>query len=144
MTIKKGDNVSVDYEGKFEDGTVFDSSTHGDHSHPLEFEVGAGKVIKGFDSAVIGMKKDEEKNFEIKPEDAYGEPRPELKKDFPRTILPADQEPKAGMTMAMGTPDGHQIPVKILEVTTDKIVVDLNHPLAGKKLLFKIKIIKVN
>ncbi len=64
MVIKKGDKVSLDYEGKFEDGTVFDSSKHGEHSHPLEFEVGAGHVIPGFNDAIIGMKKNEEKDFQ--------------------------------------------------------------------------------
>ena len=71
MVIKKGDKVSLDYEGKFEDGTVFDSSTHGDHSHPLEFEVGAGHVIPGFNDSVIGMKKGEEKKFALKFPDKY-------------------------------------------------------------------------
>ena len=68
--IKKGDKLKVDYEGRFEDGEVFDSSSHGDHSHPLEFTVGEGHVIKGFDDAVIGMKKGEEKEFENEAQDA--------------------------------------------------------------------------
>ncbi len=144
MVIKKGDKISVDYEGRLEDGTVFDSSTHGDHSHPLEFEVGAGKVIKGFDSAVIGMKKDEEKEFEIKPEDAYGKPNPEAKQDIPRSALPPEQKPEVGMVLVLNAPTGQQVPVKILAVDDEKVTIDLNHPLAGKKLIFKIKIIKVN
>lgn len=141
MEIKKGNKIKVEYEGKFENGEVFDSSTHGDHSHPLEFEVSSGKVIKGFDDAVIGMKKGEEKEFTLEPEQAYGQPNPELKQDLPKNILPKDQEPKAGMILMMTTPDRQQMPAKILEVKEDKIVIDLNHPLAGKKLNFKIKIL---
>ena len=144
MTIKNGDKVKLDYEGKLEDGTVFDSSTHGDHSHPLEFEVGSGQVIKGFDDAVKGMKKGEEKEFEIEPEDAYGPVKKELKKEVPRDMLPKDQEPKPGMGLMMQAPSGQQIPARVAEVHDDKVVLDLNHPLAGKKLIFKIKIVDVN
>ena len=143
MEVKKGSKLKVEYEGKFEDGEVFDSSSHGDHSHPLEFEVGAGNVIKGFDDAVLGMKKGEEKEFTLEPDEAYGQPNPELKQDIPRDVLPKDQKPEAGMILMMTTPDGHQMPAKILEVTEDKITLDLNHPLAGRKLIFKIKILDI-
>jgi len=144
MTIKKGDKIKVDYEGRLEDGTVFDTSTHGDHSHPLEFEAGSGKVIKGFDEAVIGMKEGEEKEVHIESENAYGDYNPELKKEIPKSTLPPEQEPKAGMTVVMTTPDGHQVPIKIEKVSKDNVVLDMNHPLAGKKLIFKIKIIGIN
>ncbi len=144
MTIKKDDQVSLDYEGKFEDGTVFDSSTHGDHSHPLEFKVGAGQVIPGFDSAVIGMKENEEKEFTIEPEDAYGQHNPELKKEMPREIFPKDQKIEPGITLIMQSPEGQQIPLNVLAINDKTVTLDLNHPLAGKKLFFKIKIIKVN
>jgi len=143
MEVKKGSKLKVEYEGKFEDGEVFDSSSHGDHSHPLEFEVGAGNVIKGFDDAVLGMKKGEEKEFTLEPDEAYGQPNPELKQDIPRDVLPKDQKPEAGMILMMTTPEGHQMPAKILEVTEDKITLDLNHPLAGRKLIFKIKILDI-
>lgn len=82
MAIKKGDKISVEYEGRLEDGQVFDSSQQGEHSHPLEFEVGAGKIIKGFDQAVIGMKKGEEKEITIESKDAYGEVNPQLNKRY--------------------------------------------------------------
>ena len=143
MVIKKGDKISVEYEGKFEDGTVFDSSSHGDHTHPLEFEVGTGQVIKGFENAVTGMKKGEEKEFSIESKDAYGDHKPELKRDIPRSTLPKDQEPKEGMMLMVKDPSGHQVPVKILAVDDKNITIDLNHPLAGKKLIFKIKIADV-
>jgi len=142
-SIKKGSRISVDYEGRFESGEIFDSSKHGEHSHALEFEAGAGKVIKGFDDAVMGMKKGEEKEFSIEAKDAYGEHNPQLIKELPRKMLPAGQEPKAGMVLMLGAPDGRQFPAKISEVTKEKIMIDLNHPLAGKKLIFKIKVISI-
>ena len=144
MAIKKGDKVKLDYEGKLDDGTVFDSSKHGDHSHPLEFEVGAGKVIKGFDEAVIGMEKGEEKTFKLTPEQAYGHSNPKLIQKLPKDKLPKEPEPKPGMMLMFATPEGKQFPAKIVEISDTEITVDLNHPLAGKNLNFKIKILEVS
>jgi FKBP-type peptidyl-prolyl cis-trans isomerase 2 len=144
MTIKNGDKIKVEYEGKLEDGSIFDSSSHGDHSHPLEFEVGKGMVIKGFDVAVVGMEINEEKEFTLKPEEAYGEPNEKAVQKIPRDKLPKDQEPTIGMMVGMSTPDGKQMPAKIIGVTDDEVTLDLNHPLAGKSLTFKIKILEVN
>ena len=138
--VKKGNIVTIEYEGKLEDGTVFDSSKN--HDKPLEFEVGSGMVIPGFDKAVTGMKKGQEKEFSIESKDAYGEPRKELMKEISRSALPQDKEPKEGMMVVIGTPQG-QIPAKIAKVTKDLVTLDLNHPLAGKKLIFKIKILEV-
>ncbi len=146
VNVVKGDKVSLEYEGRLEDGQIFDSSKHGDHSHPLEFEVGSGMVIAGFDNAVIGMANGEEKEFTIEPDQAYGPRREELKKDIPKSSLPPlpeGQELKAGMALMLQSPQG-QMPVVIDEVKEDSIVLDLNHPLAGKKLIFKIKILEIN
>ncbi len=139
MAIKQGDTIKVDYTGTLEKGQVFDTSKG---KQPLEFEVGAGKIIPGFDKAVIGMEKGQEKDISIKPENAYGQPREELKKEIPRSALPKNQEPKPGMGLMMNTPQG-QFPARIAEVTDDKVIIDLNHPLAGKTLNFKIKIVDV-
>jgi len=143
MAIKKGDKIKVDYEGTFDDGTVFDSSTHGDHSHPLEFEVGAGMVIPGFDAAVMGMEKGEEKEFVVEAKDAYGEYKEELIREIPRDKLPQDERVKEGVMLMMGTPEGQQFPVVVKELKEDKAKIDFNHPLAGKRLHFKIKISEV-
>jgi FKBP-type peptidyl-prolyl cis-trans isomerase 2 len=142
MPITKGSKVKVDYEGTFDDGSVFDSSKHGDHSHPLEFEAGSGQVIKGFDDAVIGMEKGQEKTIKLKPEQAYGYVNAQMVQKIPREKVPKDQDIKAGMMVALGTPDGHQIPARIAEVTDEFITIDLNHPLAGKNLNFKIKVVE--
>ena len=143
MVVKNGDKVTLEYEGKLEDGEIFDSSGHGDHQHPLTFIVGEGRVIKGFNNAVIGMKKDEEKEFTLKPEEAYGEPREEMKQEIPKNALPKTQEPKEGMMLMLTTQSGQGMPAKILEVTDDKVVIDMNHPLSGKTLIFKIKLIGI-
>ena len=141
--VRSGSKISVDYEGRLETGEVFDSSTHGDHSHPLEFEAGSNQVIPGFDNAVIGMKVGESKEFTISPDEAYGDINPALTKDVPRAALPKEQEPEVGMTLMVGTPQG-QFPVRISKVSKDTVTIDMNHPLAGKTLIFKIKVLKIN
>jgi FKBP-type peptidyl-prolyl cis-trans isomerase 2 len=144
MTIKNKDKVTLDYEGKLDDGTIFDSSKHGDHSHPLEFVVGSGMVIPGFDKAVLGMKKGEEKEFSIEPKDAYGEYNSQLKKEIPKKVLINENgEVKKGSTIMVSTNDGRQFPVVVDKVSKDTLTLDFNHPLAGKKLIFKIKIVEI-
>lgn len=143
MTIKQGDTVSVNYEGRFASGEIFDSSSHGDHSHPIEFVVGEHQVIKGFEDAVIGMKVGDEKEISIEPDEAYGERNEELVKEFDRKDIPLSEEPEVGMVLAFNLPQGGQFPATIINVTDDKITFDLNHPLAGKKLIFKINVVNV-
>ena len=143
MPVKKNSKVVIEYEGKLEDGTIFDSSYHDGHSHPLEFVAGSNMVIKGFDEAIIGMETGEEKEFSIESKDAYGDYNPLLKKDIPRNILPKNQTPQKGMMIVLGTEDGKQFPAMITDVDNSSITVDLNHPLAGKKLFFKIKVVDV-
>ena len=141
MPIKKGDKVKVDYTGTLEDGTVFDTS---EGKQPLEFEVGSGQLIKGFDEAVTGMEKGEEKEITLQPAEAYGDHNPQLIKKIPRDKLPEGQEPKPGMMLSLGTPDGKQFPARITEVDDKEISIDLNHPLAGKVLKFKIKVVEIS
>ena len=140
MPVKKGDKIKVDYTGTLEDGIVFDTS---EGKQPLEFEVGAGKLIKGFDNGVIGMEKGEEKDIKIEPTEAYGDSNPEMVKKFPKESLPKEQEPKPGMMLVVNTPDGKQFPAKITEVGDKEVTIDLNHPLAGKTLNFKVKIVEI-
>ncbi len=103
MTVKKGSKVKIEYTGTLDDGTVFDSSKKA--GKPLEFEAGSGLVIKGFDKAIIGMKKGEEKEIKLKPAEAYGDHNPELKKNIPKEQLPKEPEPKVGMILGIGLPD---------------------------------------
>ncbi len=142
MTIKEKDTVTLDYEGKFETGEIFDSSKHGDHSHPLTFVVGEHQVIPGFENAVLGMNLDEEKEFTIPPEEAYGMPDEKLFQEIPKSALPPEPSPEEGMTLLLQTPQGN-MPVEIKEVKQDSVILNLNHPLAGKTLIFKVKIVKI-
>jgi FKBP-type peptidyl-prolyl cis-trans isomerase 2 len=140
--VKKGDVVSLHYTGTLEDGSVFDTSKK--RNEPLKFTAGSGQVIPGFDHAVVGMKKGEGKKFTLQPADAYGERKPDMTQTVPRKHLPKDQEPKPGMMLVMGTPSGQQVPAVITEVTADNVVLDMNHPLAGKALTFDIEIVEVS
>lgn len=142
MQIKNGDKVKIEYTGTFEDGTVFDSSEK--HDKPLEFEVGAKQVIKGFEDAVIGMEKGQEKDIKLQPEEAYGNQNPELIKKVPKDKLPKEQEIKEGMVLGVGLSNGAQIPARVLSVTDSEVTIDLNHPLAGKILNFKVKVVDIN
>lgn len=142
MPVKKGDKVKVEYTGTLEDGTVFDSSEK--HGEPLEFEVGAGQMIKGFDDAVVGMEKGDEKEITLKPADAYGDPNPQLIQKVPKDKLPEGADLKAGMQLAMALPNGQQIPATITEIGDTEVTIDINHPLAGKTLKFKVKVVNVS
>ena len=141
MTVNKGDVVTVEYEGKLDNGEVFDATSK--TGKPIQFEVGSGQVIKGFDVAVTGMEKGEEKDFKIESKDAYGDRNPELKKEIPKNMINIKQELQPGMTIALQTPQGQQIPLKIEEVKQESIIVDMNHPLAGQNLNFKIKVVDI-
>ncbi|MCK4808472.1 MAG: peptidylprolyl isomerase [Candidatus Aenigmarchaeota archaeon] len=142
MPVKKGDKVKVEYTGTLEDGTVFDSSEK--HGEPLEFEVGAGQMIKGFDDAVVDMEKGDEKEITLKPADAYGDPNPQLIQKVPKDKLPEGADLKAGMQLAMALPNGQQIPATITEIGDTEVTIDINHPLAGKTLNFKVKVVDVS
>jgi peptidylprolyl isomerase len=138
--VEKDFIVKLNYTGKFEDGTVFDSS---EGREPLEVIAGSGMLIKGFDDALLGMKENEEKNIEIQPKDAYGMHNPTLVQTVPKTALGKDLKVEVGMTLGMQIPNTeHTIPVRVTKVTKDSVELDANHPLAGKKLLFKIKIVE--
>ena len=138
LVAKAGDTIKVDYVGKLDDGSVFDSSEG--HGRPLEFEVGKGQVIKGFDDAVMGMGEGEEKEFSISPSDAYGDHDPTLVQKVPIEIFPQDAKLVPGLLFEAGLPTGEKVPAMITAVDDNTVSVDLNHPLAGKTLNFKIKI----
>lgn len=142
MPVKKGDKVKIEYDGTLDDGTVFDSSEK--HGKPMEFEVGAEQVIKGFEDAIIGMEKGEEKEVKIKPGDGYGERDPNLIKKIPKDQFPEDQKVDVGMELIIQLPNGMQVPAKVAEIGDDDVAFDFNHPLAGKNLNFKIKVVEVS
>ena len=137
IMINKGDKVKIEYIGKLKDGTVFDQS----NDQPLEFEVGAGHVIPGFDTAVEGMNVDDEKDFVIEPKEAYGERNEDLKKKIPKSQIPDSDKIQKGMQLAIQTPEGQKVPVMVSDVDDEHVTIDVNHPLAGKELHFHIKIL---
>ncbi|OEK00092.1 peptidylprolyl isomerase [Roseivirga sp. 4D4] len=140
QVAKKGDQVKVHYTGKLTDGTIFDSS---EGRAPLEFEVGAGMMIKGFDAAVDGMAIGAKVTAEIPAAEAYGEAREDMIIDVPRANLPEDLNPEVGQQLAMSQPNGQQVPVKVKEVRDDVVVIDANHDLAGKDLIFDIELVEI-
>lgn len=138
---KKGDTVRVHYTGKLTTGEQFDSSAG---REPLEFEVGAGMMIKGFDDAVVGMAIGDKKTITIPPDEAYGERNEQMVIDFPRSNFPADLTPEVGMQLMMNNNAGQQFPVTIVDVREDAVVLDANHSLAGKDLVFDIEMVEID
>jgi len=140
LQAKMGDKVKVHYTGFLEDGSVFDSSLEGE---PFEFTLGEGKVIKGFEDAIIGMNEGETKTISIPPEDAYGPYRNDLIITINRSEISLGFEPIVNMPLQLHSPEGKVFNVVIKSVTEDTIELDANHPLAGKRLLFEIKLLKI-
>ena len=137
MKVENGNVVTVDYTGTLNSGEVFDSS---DGREPLEFQVGAGMIIEGFERAVMGMEVGEEKSFTIPPEEAYGDRDEELVRNVPRSALGDEVKPEPGMTLVVRLENGDEIPVTVKSVNDAEVFLDPNHPLAGETLNFKIKI----
>ena len=137
---KKGDNVKIHYTGKLQDGTVFDSSQGHD---PLQFTIGSGQVIQGFDEAVVGMSKGDSKNVNIPVDKAYGPRNEELVLTAPISQVPPDLNPEVGQKLEMGGPNGEIVVVKVVAVTDENITLDANPPLAGEDLIFDIELVEI-
>lgn len=137
---KKGDRVKVHYTGKLTDGKQFDSSQGRD---PLEFTVGAGQMIKGFDEAIPGMEVGEKKTITLSPTDAYGESNADAIIEFPKGNIPADMKLEPGMKLQLQGQDGRPVPVVVKEVKDEVVILDANHELAGKELVFDIELTEI-
>ncbi len=137
---KTGDTVRIHYTGTLDDGTQFDSSAGRD---PLEFSLGSGQVIPGFDSAVDGMSVGESKSVTIPPEEAYGERHDQLVQQVPKTALPDEIDPAVGMQLQSRSPEGHVMNLVVTEVDDQTVTVDGNHPLAGQALTFAIELVEI-
>ena len=138
--VKAGDVIKVHYTGKLTTGEQFDSSAG---REPLEFTVGAGQMIKGFDAAMPGMTIGEKKTINIAPEDAYGPRSEEAIIQFPRENVPADMQLELGMTLTLSNQMGQPFPVVVVEIKDDVIVLDANHFLAGQELIFDIELVEI-
>ena len=141
MTAKENDKVKVHYKGTLSNGEVFDSSEGRD---PLEFTLGAGQIIPGFENGIIGMQVEESKTINIPAAEAYGEPKEELKQEVQKAQLPPEIQPEVGLQLMSKAPDGREIPLVVTEVKEDSIVIDSNHPLAGKDLTFEVTLVSIN
>lgn len=138
--VQNGDKIKVHYHGKLRSGETFDSSNG---REPLEFTVGSGQVIKGFDEGVKGMTIGEKKTVEIPVVEAYGEKQQEMIIEFPKDQFPADMNPEVGMQLMMSNGSGQQFPVSVVEVKDDSVVLDANHPLAGQDLIFDLELVSI-
>ena len=138
---KANDTVKVHYTGTLTNGEVFDSSLERD---PLEFVVGGGQMIKGFDAAVTGMEVGETKTAEIAADQAYGNHNDEMVIEVPKTQLPEDLKPEVGQQLGMQQPNGQSVPVRVTKVMDESIEIDANHPLAGKDLVFELELVEIN
>jgi FKBP-type peptidyl-prolyl cis-trans isomerase 2 len=141
MQAKNGDSVKVHYTGKLVNGEQFDSSAG---REPLEFTVGAGQMIKGFDLAIPGMVVGDKKTINISAEDAYGERSDEAIIEFPKENIPADMKLEPGMQLTLSNEYGQPVPVTVTEVKDAVIILDANHFLAGKELVFDIELVEIN
>jgi peptidylprolyl isomerase len=137
---KAGDTVRVHYTGKLGDGTQFDSSAG---HEPLEFALGSGQVISGFDKAVEGMMVGETKSVRIPAEQAYGSRHDQLIREVPKNALSDDIQPVVGMPLQAKGPDGQVIKLVVTAVAEDSITVDGNHPLSGQVLDFDIELVGI-
>ncbi|HBY58901.1 MAG TPA: peptidylprolyl isomerase [Solibacterales bacterium] len=140
MQAKAGDRVRVHYTGTLDDGHVFDSSAD---REPLEFQLGQGDVIAGFDRAVEGMSVGESKTERIPAAEAYGPYRSELRLELTRDQFPADLELREGMRLRLEGPHGQAMPVLLTELGLETVTLDGNHPLAGQELIFKIELVEI-
>jgi len=138
--VKKGDTIKVHYHGKLVDGTTFDSS---EGREPLEFEVGSGMVIPGFDDGVTGMAVGDKKTVTIPAEEAYGPKQEDMIMEFPKERFPAEMVPEVGMQLNMNNGQGQSFPVVIVEVQESVVILDANHPLAGQELIFDLELVEI-
>ncbi len=138
--VKSGDKIKVHYHGKLTSGETFDSS---EGREPLEFEVGSGMVIKGFDDGVTGMTVGEKKTINIPFLDAYGPRNPDMVIEMPKDRFPADMEIETGMPLVMSDGQGQQFQVTVVEIREAAVMLDANHPLAGQDLVFDLELVEI-
>ena len=138
--VKNGDKVKVHYHGKLTNGETFDSSAG---REPLEFEVGSGMVIKGFDTGVTGMKPGEKKTVNIPVDEAYGPQNPDMFIEYPKANFPADMTLEIGLPLMLSNESGQQFEVKVNEIKDEVVVLDANHSLAGEELIFDLELVEI-
>jgi len=138
--VKANNTVKVHYTGKLADGQIFDTS---EGKEPIEFVLGKGQLIPGFEQGLIDMKLNEKKTITIAKDEAYGDVNEQLIQEVKKSDLPQDMEPKVGMGLVSKSPDGREMNLMVVEVKDDSIVIDGNHPLAGRDLVFDLEVIEI-
>jgi len=138
--VKENSTVKVNYTGKLSEGQVFDTS---EGKEPIEVTLGQGSLIPGFEKGLIDMALNEKKTITIAKEEAYGEVNPSLIQEVEKSHLPQDMAPQVGMGLVSKSPDGQEINLVVVEVKEESIVVDGNHPLAGKDLIFDLEVVEI-
>jgi peptidylprolyl isomerase len=138
---KNGDTVKVHYTGKLDDGMVFDSSAD---REPLEFVIGGGNIIQGFDTALIGMAVGDRKTIEVPPEQGYGERDEKLVADIARSQVPDNMDIQVGAALTVKHDNGQVVNVTVTDMTANHVTLDANHPLAGKTLTFDLKLVAIS
>lgn len=142
MAVKIGDIVAVEYVGTLDNGGVFDSSES--QGGPLEFKVGGGQVLQGFEDAVLGMEVGEKKTIRLEPSQGYGEYSKNLVETIPRSSIPNNERLTEDTMLLVSLPDGSKMPASITAITEETVTLDMNHPLAGEVLHFEIKVVGIN
>jgi FKBP-type peptidyl-prolyl cis-trans isomerase 2 len=138
--VKENNTIKVNYTGKLSNGQIFDTS---EGKEPIEFVLGQGRLIPGFEKGLIDMKLNEKKTIEIAKDQAYGDVNDNLIQEVKKTELPQDMEPKVGMGLVSKSPDGKEINLMVVEVKDESIVIDGNHPLAGHDLIFDVEVVEI-
>ena len=138
--VKENSTLKVNYTGKLSDGQIFDTS---EGKEPIEFTLGEGRLIPGFEKGLIDMKLNEKKTITIVKEEAYGEVNQDLIQEVKKTELPQDMAPEVGMGLVSKSPDGREMNLMVVEVKEESIVIDGNHPLAGKDLIFDLEVVEI-
>ena len=138
--VKENDTVKIHYTGKLEDGQVFDSSIE---REPIEFTIGGGQIIPGLEKGLIDMEVNEKKTIQIPQTEAYGDIQKELFQEIPKDQLPQEITPEVGMGLVAKNPDGSERQLRVAEVKEESIIIDANHPLAGKDLIFDVEVVEI-
>ncbi len=139
--VKQGDYVKVHYTGKFSNGEIFDSSQG---CQPLEVHMGANEVIAGFENALLGMGENEKKSFTVDADKAYGLREENLERGFNRADFPKDFQPEVGQVIVLQDPSHGQFPATVKAIDGEQVILDLNHPLAGRNLSFDIEVVSIS
>ncbi|OCB78390.1 FKBP-type peptidyl-prolyl cis-trans isomerase [Flavobacterium crassostreae] len=139
--VKANNTVKVHYTGKLADGQIFDTS---EGKEPLAFTLGEGRLIPGFEKGLIDMKLNEKKTINIAKEDAYGDARQDLIVEVPKSELPQEMTPEVGMGLVSKTPEGQEMNLLVVEVKDETVVLDGNHPLAGRDLIFDLEVVEIS